>query len=136
MTRALVISAVRDFLAATYTGAVEIHPETSVEEMIPPYAVVRVGSSDQMYPGVAEVWDINILVGVFHDADVTTPAAAEAAAAAVFATLDDPAPLYTASAATLVWSAFERTGAEAAIVENRWQHVAGFRAIVAPAAGG
>ncbi len=139
MTRATVITAVRDYLDAAYTGPVTILKETARGEMSPPYAIVRVGSGEQLYPGTAEIWDLNILVGVFHDADTTTAAAAEAtaaaaeaAAAAVFAALDDPDPLYTASAAALVWSAFERNGTEASIVENRWQHVAVFRGVVAP----
>lgn len=132
MTRSTVITAVRDYLDAAYTGPVTILKETASGEMVPPYAIVRVGSGEQLYPGTAEIWDLNILVGVFHDADTTAAADAETAAAAVFAALDDPDPLYTASAATLVWSAFERTGTEASIVENRWQHVAVFRGVVAP----
>ena len=134
MTRAIVIEAVRSFLATTYTGEVAIHPETNSEEMAPPYAVVRIGSAEQLYPGVAEVWDIMLFVAVFHDADATTAATAEANAAAVFATLNDPAPLYSASAASLVWTTFERMGSEASIVETRWQHIAAFRAVVAPIA--
>ncbi len=133
MIRATVITALRSYLAANYAGAVTILKETSVADMAPPYAVIRIGSGEQLYPGVAEIWDLNILIGVFHDADATTAADAEAGAAAVFATLDDPDPLYTASAATLAWSNFERTGTEASIVETRWQHVAVFSAIVAPA---
>jgi hypothetical protein len=133
MTRALVIAAVRDFLAATFPeGPVAIHPETSSEEMHPPYAVVRIGSGEQMFGPQAEIWDMNILIGVFHDADSTTAEDAEAQAGEVFAALDDPDPLYTASSASLVWSALERAGTEASIVENRWQHVAVFRGIVAP----
>lgn len=134
MIRATVLSAIQDFLSSEYSGPVTILKETANGEMAPPYAVARIGSGEQMYPGVAEIWDLNILVGVFHDADATTPADAESAAAEVFATLDDPSPLYTSSSATLTWSNFERVGTEASITENRWQHVAVFRAIVAPIA--
>jgi hypothetical protein len=134
MIRATVITALRSYLAANYAGPVTILKETSTADLVPPYAVIRVGSGEQLYPGVAEIWDLNILVGVFQDADTTTAADAEAAAAAVFAALDDPTPIYSASDATLVWSNFERTGTEASIVENRWQHVAVFNAIVAPVA--
>ena len=134
MIRATVLAAIQDYLEATYTGPVTLLKETSTEAMVPPYAVIRIGSGEQLYPGVAEIWDLNILVGVFHDADVTTATAAETAAAAVFAALDDPNPLEAASSATLAWSNFERTGTEASIVENRWQHVAVFSAIVAPVA--
>lgn len=133
MTRSLVIAAIRDFIAATYEGPVAILAETSDTVFSPPYAIVRIGSGDQMYPGQAEIWDLNILVGVFHDSDTTTAEDAETAAAAVFASLDDPDPLYTATSATLAWSAFERHGTEASIAETRWQHVAVYRGIVAPA---
>jgi hypothetical protein len=132
MTRALVIAAIRDFLISEYTGPVAIHPEVNDEVMLPPYAVIRIGSADQLYPGQAEIWDLNILIGVFHDADVTPAETAEAQAGALFAVLDDPVPLFTDSASTLAWSALERSAVEASIVENRWQHVAGYRGIVAP----
>lgn len=134
MTRAAVISALRAYLAAAYSGPVALHPESSVEDMDPPYAVIRIGSGEQLYPGQAEIWDMNILLGVFHDADTTTAGAAEAQAGEVFALLEDPAALFAASADTLAWSALERSATEASIVETRWQHVAAFRGIVAPAA--
>lgn len=134
MIRATIISAVRDFLADNYEGPVAIHPETSAEEMLPPYAVVRIGGAEQMAPGQVEIWDVNILIAVFHDAEVTTASDAETNAAGVFAMFDDPDGLITDSAATLIWSALERIGSEASVVETRWQHVAGFRGIVAPVA--
>lgn len=134
MTRATVIAAVRNYLAAAYRGPVTIKPEASAETLAPPYAVIRVGSGEQLYPGQAEIWDMNILVGVLHDADVTTAEDAEAQAAEVFAMLDDPAGLIASSAATLVWSAFERIGTDASLAETRWQHIAAFRGIVAPVA--
>lgn len=134
MTRATVIAAVREYLTAAYVGPVAIHPETSVEAMTPPYAVIRVGSGEQLYPGQAEIWDMSILIGVFHDADATTAGDAEAQAGEVFAMFDDPAGLFSSSTETLAWSALERVGTDASIVENRWQHVAAFRGIVAPAA--
>lgn len=133
MIRATIISAVTSYLADAYTGPVAIHPEASEESMAPPYAVVRVGSGEQLYPGDAEIWDINLLIGVFHDSDETTAATAESQAAAVFDMLNDPAGLIADSTATLVWSALERHSTEASIDEHRWQHIAGFRAIVAPA---
>jgi len=134
MIRATVIAGVRAYLAATYQGPIAIHPETSVETIDPPYAVVRVGSGEQLYPEQAEIWDLNILIGVFHDADVTTPEQAEANAAELFALFRDPAGLFDSTEQTLVWSALERNGTDASIVETRWQHVAAFRGIVAPVA--
>ncbi len=134
LTRATLVAAIREFLIATYRGPVAILPETSIEETSPPYAVIRIGSGEQLYPGIAEIWDMTVLIGVFHDADVTSPETAEAQAGEVFAMFDDPDGLYTHSAETLAWSALEHVTTDASIVENRWQHVAGFRAIVAPAA--
>ena len=132
MTRSTVIAAVRAYLAASYTGPVAIHPETGSEDLSPPYAVIRIGSAEELYPGTAEIWDMNILVAVFHDADATTPADAEANSEGVFTMFDDPDGLITSSADTLAWSSFERLGSEASVIENRWQHIAGFRGIVAP----
>lgn len=134
MTRATVIKAIHDYLADAYDGPVAVHPETSTAEMVPPYLIIRVGSADQLYPGQAEIWDMNILLGVVHDADTTTAATAEAQAGAVFAMFDDPDALFTASTAVLAWTAVERIATEASIIETRWQHIAAFRGIVAPAA--
>lgn len=134
MIRDAVIAAVREYLAAAYSGPVALHPEISTEAMEPPYAVIRIGSDEEMFPGDTEIWDMNILIGVFHDADVTTAENAEAQARAVFEMLADPAGLFESSDATLVWSALERVGTEASVIENRWQHVAGWRGIVAPVA--
>lgn len=133
MIRATVIAAITAYIADTYTGPVAIHPETCVEAMDPPYAVFRVGSGDQLFPGDAEVWELNVLIGVFHDADATTAEDAESNAAELFDVIGDPSGLFSASSATLAWSALERVTTDASIVEQRWQHIAGFRAIVAPA---
>jgi hypothetical protein len=134
MTRSTVIAVVRDFLLDAYTGPIGIHPEASGQTMQPPYAVVRIGSAEQLYPGQEEIWDMNILIGVFHDADTTAAETAEAQAGELFALFDDPDALFAFAPERLAWSALERSDTEASIVETRWQHVAGFRAIVAPAA--
>lgn len=131
MIRGKLIKIVEDFLQANYTGPVAITTETSEDLLSPPYAVVRVASGEVMFPGQAEVWDLSVMVGVFHDADMTSAASAEANAAALFAVLDDPSPLFTQSSA-VAWSAWERTGTDASISDNSWQHVGVWRAIVAP----
>ena len=133
MTRAIVLAAVRNFLAATYRGPVTIATETDAGTLYPPYAVIRIGTGEQLYPGQAEIWDLNILVGVFHDADTTTATTAEAQASEVFAALSDPEALIAGCSNDLAWSAWERHGSEASLADTNWQHVAGFRAIVAPA---
>ena len=132
MTRSIVISAIRQYLQDSYIGPVGIHPETGTEPMDPPYAVVRIGGGEQLYPGVAEIWDMTVMIGVFHDADSTSEATAEAQAAQVFAMIDDPSGLISDSEASLAWSTMERIGTDASINESNWQHIAIYRAIVAP----
>ena len=132
MTRSKVTRSIQQFLTDRYNGPIAIVTETDSETMEPPYAVVRIGSGDQMFPGDAEIWELNVLVGVFHDADTTTAETAEAQASELFRVLDDDAEMEAACSDDLAWSAWERTATEAAIVETRWQHVAGYHAIVAP----
>lgn len=133
MIRTKTTEAIRSYLQATYAGPVRIMAETGIEVLAPPYAVVRCGSGEAMFPGDAEIWDLNILVAVFQDADTRTAPDAELAAAEVFAALDDPTPLISAVASEIAVSAWERTGTEMSITETNWQHVAGWRCIAAPA---
>lgn len=132
MVRATVMKDVAAFLADRYEGPVTILRETSTEEMSPPYAVVRVASAENMYPGQAEIWDMTVLVGVFHDAESTTPEVAEEQAAAVFAVLDDDGGLMACFDDHLAFSMWERTASEVSIVESNWQHVAAFHTMVSP----
>jgi hypothetical protein len=132
MIRSTLTKRISDYLASVYDGPVAILTETDDGETQPPYAVIRCGSAESLYPGQAEVWDINILVGVFHDADLTTAPNAEAGAAAVFLCLEDAESLQAFCSDVLAFSAWERMTTEMSIAETNWQHVAGFRAIVSP----
>lgn len=130
MVRSDVIRSITDFLVANYTGPVSVRPEADTETISLPYAVVRIGSAEQLYPGQAEIWDMNILIAVRHDANVTDAETAEENASGVFAMFDDPDDFFAAS--DLVWTALEPVMTEAGIVENHWQHVAAFQGIIAP----
>ena len=134
MLRSAAITALHAFLAATYTGPIAIHREESIDPIALPYAVLRIGSSDNIGAGQAEIWDFSILLGVFHDADATAPASAETAAAAVFAALADPAAITAALAPAILVSWWERLTIEASLTQTGWQHIAGYRLIAAPAA--
>jgi hypothetical protein len=132
MIRADVIREVVAYLEANYEGPVNIEPAVNAGTLSTPYAVVRVGSAVQLYPGEVEIWDLNLLIAVFHDADVTSASDAEAQAAAIFAMFDDPEDFTDGS--DLVWTALEREETEISLVETRWQHIAAWRAVVAPSA--
>lgn len=126
------IRAVVDYLAANYSGPVSISSAEDDGDLSPPYAVVRVGTAENIGGGQANIWDMTIMVGVFHDSDATASAAAEAQAQAVFDELADPDAFATGVADALVVSWWDPVTTEAAIEETRWQHVAGFRLIASP----
>lgn len=132
MTRSKVTRAIAQYLTDRYNGPIYIATETESDEIPPPYAVVRIGAGEQMFPGDAEIWNLNVLIGVFHDADTTSPERAEAQALELFRVLDDEDETITACSDDLAWSAWQRIATEATINETRWQHVAGYHAIVAP----
>jgi len=134
MIRSTVIKAIAEYLLANYSGPVAVLTAEDDEDLVPPYAIVRVGSSEAMAPGLAELWDMAVYVAVVHDAEATTIETAEAQAGELFEALDDGAAITTATTAVLAVSAWERTHTEASIAETRWQHIAGFRLIVSPAA--
>lgn len=135
MTRATLIAAITAYLEDAYTGPVAIHPQVSTETLAPPYMIIEVEDGEELYPGQVEIWSLPLKIGVAHDADATTAAAAEQQAAAIFALLEDPAPLFASSSATIVWSALERQSISARVEETRWFHIASYTAIVAPPAG-
>jgi hypothetical protein len=133
MLRTNLIHAVQDYLQAAYSGPVAILREEGDAEVTPPFAIVRIGSAEDMGAGQADLWDLNIVVAVFHDADETTIEAAEAAAATVFATLHEPDPVITAlAAAGIAASCFQTLTSEAGRDEFRWFHAAGFRVVASP----
>lgn len=135
MLRSTSIRALQGFLQAHYAGPVAILCQEDDGAVHPPYAVVRVGSAEDIGMGQADIWDLNVLVAVFHDAEQTTIETAESAAAAVFAALADPDEIIAYLAAQgVVVSAWLPLTSEAGLVETRWNHIGGFRLIAAPAA--
>ena len=135
MLRTDLIRAVQAYLRSNYTGPVTIHAEEDDAEIEPPYAIVRATIAEDMGADQADIWDINLVVAVMHDADATTIETAEAQAATVFATLHDPAPVITALAGSgIAASCFHRLTSEAGSDGMQWQHFHAFRVIASPAA--
>jgi hypothetical protein len=130
MIRTKLTRRVSEFLSDRYNGPIQILFESGDADLNPPYCVVRVGSAENLYPGQADIWEINALIGVFQDSDTTSATTAEVLAAELFAVMDDGEALMAFCDDELAFSAWERLTTEAAIDETKWQHVAGFRAIV------
>jgi hypothetical protein len=134
MLRSSSIRALQAHLRAAYTGPVTILGQEDDGDLDPPYSVVRVGSAEDIGHGQDDVWDLNILVAVFNDAEECSAETAEARAAEVFSHLADPPTVAAALAPGIVVSWWQPIAQEAAIVEKRWQHVAAYRLVAAPAA--
>ena len=134
MLRSKVIRALQDYLQARYSGPVTILRQEGDDQISPPYAVVRSGTSQNIGGNQFDILEINLLVGVFHDADTTTPETAESQAHEIFDLLADPAEITAALAPQIIVSAWEFEIIEAERSETRWQHVAAFRIIASPAA--
>lgn len=134
MTRSNAIRAIQARLKAAYSGPIQILTEEDDETRNPPYAVVRIGSAEDLGMGQNIVWEFNVVVAVAHDADATTIETAEAQAATLFAVLDDPDNLTShMTTAGVVMSAWQILTTEAGRDETRWQHFAGWRLVAAPA---
>ena len=134
MFRSTVIKSIQDYLANQETGEIIILRSEDDETLDPPYAVVRVGSADDIGNGQYDIWDLNVLVAISHDCESISIEAAEAAAAAVFELLADPEEVAAGLAPEVVVSSWMRLGVEAQLLDQKWQHIAGFRLIAAPAA--
>lgn len=133
MLRSKLIASLVGYLQANYTGSIPILPQESDADLFPPCAIVRVGSAEDMGYGQAEIWDMNVLIGVFHDADASSASSAEAEAAKLFATLADTDAVFAAlDSAGILPSAWLPLSIEASSGENGWQHIAGYRCIAAP----
>lgn len=134
MIRSDVIRKLTAYLGTAYSGPVLIVAQEDDGELSPPYAIVRVGTAESIGEGQVDIWQMNVLVAVFHDADTTSAETAEAQAEAVFAELADPDEV-EAGIAPLVMSWWgDPSTMEASIAETRWQHVASYTLVVAPPA--
>lgn len=135
MLRSRCLRAIQDFLKNHYSGPVSILRQEGDGEVHPPYAIVRIGSAEDIGLGQVDIWDFNVIVAVFNDADDVSIESAEAEAAGVFAALNDPdAVISELAVAGIIVSAWLPLTTEAGQTENRWQHFHGFRLIAAPAA--
>lgn len=134
MIRSQCIRAIQSFIQAAYTGSVRILTEEGTAAVTPPCAVIRVGSAVDIGLGQVDIWDLNMIVAVWHDADTTPIENAEASAAAVFDVLRDAESVINhLGSVGVVASAWLPLTSEAGREETRWQHFHGFRLIAAPA---
>ena len=134
MVRSKVVKCVVDYLSlsANYSGGIHILPEIGDQSTQPPYAVVRIGEPENMFPGSGyEFWTGNLLVGAFHDADITTAAEAQSASNVLFQSLEKSTFVPSCSAVLAV-SCWQRETSDFSINENHWQTVAGFKFIISP----
>jgi hypothetical protein len=134
MTRTNAIRAIQDRLKAAYSGRIQILAEEDDETLRPPYAVVRIGSAEDLGAGQAVIWEFNVLLAVFNDADATTIETAETQAQELFAILADPDDLVAPMTERgVLMSAWQPLSTEAGRDESKWMHVAGWRLVAAPA---
>lgn len=132
MIRSKLTKRITEYLQAAYSGPISIQRETGDADLSPPYAVLRVGGAENMFPGQAEFWNVTVLCSVNQDADSTSVDTAEILAAEVFEVLEKDEDLKQFCADSLAFSAWERNLTEFQIADTNWQHVAGFTAIVSP----
>jgi hypothetical protein len=134
MTRSAVIRALSDYLVLKQSPVPVLREVDEEDAGAFPYAMVRAGTAEGMGGDQAVLWEINALVGVFHDAEVTTTEAAEEQAEAVFALLADAADFASfAAGSSVVISGMHYITTEAVLEGMTWRHIAGFTIIAAPA---
>lgn len=134
MIRSNIIKRLQSYLQTHYSGGITILSEEDDGDLTPPCAVVRIGSSEDMGANQAYVWDFNVVVAVFHDADDTTIETAETEAALLFDELADyndvTAHLDSGGFQTSVW---HPQMIEAGREDTKWTHFQTYRLIAAPA---
>jgi len=89
MIRSNIIRRLQSYLQTQYDGNITILTEEDDGDLTPPCAVVRIGSAEDMGANQAYVWDFNVIVAVFHDADDVTIETAETDASELFDELAD-----------------------------------------------
>jgi hypothetical protein len=132
MLRSTVQRKLQAYLSETYQGEIAILSGEDDGEPQPPYALVRIGSAENIGEYQMEIWEFSVLVGVFHDADATSSEEAEEAAAEIFELLQDAEIVAAAMEPEVVTSWWEPVTVETSINNTNWQHVAGFRLVAAP----
>jgi len=135
--RPAIIEAVAAWLANGYTGPVSIRSEVAGELLAPPYGVVRIGTAAPLAPG-EPVWEVTVLIAVFHDYDFSTAADAEAQSGVLFAKMDekdaDGGDQYAAfvefcEGRGLAVSMMQPVESNFSTTEDRWQNVLGVQMI-------
>lgn len=134
--RTQIIRRLQSYLQTQYNGPITILAEEDDGDLTPPCAVVRIGQSQDMGSNQAVLWDFNVIVAAFHDADDTTIETAESQSEALFAELCDidAVEAYLTSGGFLV-SVWRSLTIEAGREETKWMHAQGFHLIAAPNPG-
>ena len=134
MIRTDIIRRLQSYLQTQYNGNITILTEEDDGDLTPPCAVVRISSAEDMGANQAYVWDFNVIVAVFHDADDVTIETAENDAAELFDELADyedvTAYLNSGSFQASVW---HPQLIEAGREETKWTHFQTYRLIAGPA---
>ena len=134
MIRSDIIRRLQSYLQTQYNGSITILAEEDDGDLTPPCAIVRIGSSEDMGMNQAYVWDMNVIVAVFHDADYTTIETAEEDAAELFDELADFDAVRTyLDAGNLVTSVWHPQMIEAGREDTKWTHFQTYRLIAGPA---
>jgi len=133
MIRSNIIRRLQSFLQTQYDGEITILAEEDDGDLTPPCAVVRIGSSQDLGANQALVWDFNVVVAVFHDADDTTIETAETDASELFDVLADfnevASYIDSGGYQTSVW---HPNLIEAGREDTKWTHMQTYRLIAAP----
>lgn len=134
MIRSNIIRRLQSYLQTQYNGNITILTEEDDGDLTPPCAVVRIGSAEDMGANQAYVWDFNVIVAVFHDADDVTIETAETDASELFDELADyndvTAYLNSGGFQASVW---HPQMIEAGREETKWTHFQTYRLIAGPA---
>ncbi len=134
MIRSNIIRRLQSYLQTQYDGNITILTEEDDGDLTPPCAVVRIGSAEDMGANQAYVWDFNVIVAVFHDADDVTIETAETDAAELFDELADYEDVSTyLNAGGFQTSVWHPQMIEAGREETKWTHFQTYRLIAGPA---
>jgi len=133
MIRSDIIKRLQSYLQTHYNGGITILTEEDDGDLTPPCAVVRIGSAQDMGANQAYVWDFNVIVAVFHDADDGSSETAETQAGALFDELADyedvTAYLNSGNFQASVW---HPQMIEAGREDTKWTHFQTYRLIAGP----
>ena len=134
MIRTDIIRRLQSYLQTHYDGNITILTEEDDGDLTPPCAVVRISSAEDMGANQAYVWDLNVIVAVFHDADDVTIETADTDAAELFDELADYEDVTAyLNAGNFQASVWHPQLIEAGREETKWTHFQTYRLIAGPA---